>query len=104
MREEKTTAKKLQGKLDKFNERIVSKDMEILHLSNEKKMIAKEKKVKDFLTMDTLLNDKKLTEGLKAMSKEMSAFKPTHSRRKSDDVCKRPSTGASKRRGSVSKR
>ena len=55
--------------------------------------------------MDTLLNDKKITEGLKAMTKEMmSAVKPTHHRRRSDDVCKRPSTGTSRRKGSISKK
>ena len=41
--------------------------MEIMHLSNEKKL--KEKKCRDFITMDTLLNDKKIAEGLKAMTK-----------------------------------
>ena len=79
--------------------------MEILHLSNEKKMLTKERKVKDFLTMDTLLNDKKLNEGLKALNKEVIPVqKSMHVRRRSDDVCKRPSTGASKKRSSVSKR
>ena len=54
-----------------------------MHLNNEKKMM-KERKVKDILTMDTLFNDKKLNEGLKAMSKELNLSKVTHARRRSD--------------------
>jgi hypothetical protein len=71
-------------------------------------MLTKERKIKDFLTMDTMLNDKKLTEGLKALSKELVPPPPpsrlSHARRRSEDVVKRPATGATKRRGSVSKR
>ena len=80
--------------------------MELLHLSNEKKMIGKERKIKDFITMDTLLNDKLFNEGIKALNREVfpSTSRPNHVRRRSDDVIKRPSTGSSKKKSSVSKR
>ena len=69
LKDERQTAKKLQSKIDKFNSKIVNKDMEILHLSNEKKILAKDRRIKDVITMDTLLNDKKLSEGMKALNK-----------------------------------
>ena len=43
--------------------------MELLHLTNEKKIIGKERKVKDYITMDTLLNDKMFNEGIKALNR-----------------------------------
>ena len=69
LKDERQTAKKLQSKIDKFNSKIVNKDMEIMHLSNEKKILAKDRRIKDVITMDTLLNDKKLSEGMKALNK-----------------------------------
>ena len=106
LKEERGTTKKLQHRVDQYNDKIVYRDMEIAHLSNEKKTMAKERKVKDFLTMDTLLNDKRMTEGIKAFNKEGPPLhsKPNHHvRRRSDDL-KRPSTGLPKKKTSVSKR
>lgn len=56
--------------------------------------------------MDTLLNDKIFNEGIKAFNKEVfpPSARPTHSRRRSDDIIKRPSTGSSKKKNSVNKK
>lgn len=49
--EEKKVNKKLQGQLSKITDQMHTKEMEIQLLNNEKKMMAKDKKGKDFVTM-----------------------------------------------------
>lgn len=55
--------------------------------------------------MDTPFKDQKMLDGFKAIAKDIfPVSKPSHRRRQSDDTCKKPSTGSTKRRMSVSKR
>lgn len=59
----------------------------------------------DIVTQEFPFTDRKMPEGLKFIEKGVfSEAKPTHHRRRSDDVCKRPSTGSSKKKMSISKR
>ena len=67
--------------------------------------MVKERRVKDFITMDTLLNDKRVAEGFKALGRDIGTVRPMHVRRVSDELGKRPSSGVNKkRRGSVSRK
>lgn len=105
LRIERANTRKLQKKVDNFNEKLVNKDLELLHLLNEKKILTKDRKVKDIVSMESPFTEKKMPEGLKVLDKGvLSETKPTHHRRRSDDVCKRPSTGSSKKKTSVTKR
>jgi hypothetical protein len=79
--------------------------LEIHHLTSEKRVLAKDKKTKDVTTLDTPFKDRKMSEGFKALTKDLfSDVKPTHRRRQSDDIYKKSSTGASKRKMSAFKR
>ena len=50
---EKINARKMKSRLDKYNEKIVNKDLELGHLNNEKKVLGRDKKSKEFITMDS---------------------------------------------------
>jgi hypothetical protein len=79
---------------------VLSKDLEIMHLNNEKKMISKDKKTKEMLMIETIANEKKMGDPFKYIKESANL----HQRRKSDELTRRASTANPKKKSSVSKK
>ena len=101
--EEKRINKKLQGQLSKYNDLMHHKEFEIQHLNNQKKMLVKDKKGKEVITMETQINDNKLNQNNHKQTGTNAIQK--HTRQKSDELTsKRAATAHSRKKSSITKR
>lgn len=117
--EEKKLTRNLKKQLNKYCEVMQNKEIELALLSNQKKMMSKEKEVekKTHRESDKKVNnrDKKTKEimGIEHFFDEYKInefnkngkanVKPTHERRRSDEITKRPATANLKKKSTPKK-